>query len=74
MSNLVLTIKQKIRESQQDHLLKYLTVKLAPVLVKVKPSSLITLLNCRECYQKNRCELWKGQWQDIVKTLRVSFS
>jgi len=73
MPNIVLPIKQKIKESPEDHLLKYLTVKLAPVLVEVKPSSLIALLNCRECEQRNRCELWEKQWKCLVKTLKVSF-
>ena len=50
------------KESQQDYLLKYLMLKLAPVLLKLKPSSLLALCNCKKSGGENHYNLWKKQW------------
>jgi len=61
------------KESRQDYLLKYLTLKLAPVLVKVKPSMLVALCNCGKSARENYYDLWKEQKGNISMELKISF-
>ncbi len=56
----------------QDCLLNYLALKLAPVLVGVKPSSLLSLYNC-EYSGENRYDLWQEHKEDITERLGISF-
>ena len=61
------------KEGQPDYLLKYLTVKLAPVLLKLKPASLLPLYNCRNFGWENHYDLWREQKEDITGELGISF-
>ena len=61
------------KEAKQDYLLKYLMVKLAPVLVKLKPSSLLVLCNCGKSGRENHYDLWKEQKAGIAGVLGISF-
>lgn len=61
------------KENQQDYLLKYLMSKLAPVLVKLKPSGLLRLCNCEKSGRDNHYDLWKAQKNDITGRLGISF-
>ena len=61
------------KEDQRDYLLRYLMLKLAPVLVKLKPSCLLALCNCEKSGRKNHWDLWKTQKKDIIKKLGISF-
>ena len=60
-------------KSREQCLLEHLLVKLAPVLVKVKPSALVALCNCEMSGEKNHYDLWKEQKVDIARTLKISF-
>lgn len=61
------------KEKQQNCLLEYLMLKLAPVLVKLKPSSLLSLCNGEESSKKNHYDLWREQKEDITRILGISF-
>lgn len=61
------------KEDQRDYLLRYLMLKLAPVLVKLKPSCLLALCNCEESGRENHWDLWKTQKKNIAKKLEISF-
>lgn len=61
------------KESRQDYLLKYLMLKLAPVLVKLKPASLLPLCNCEKSGRENHYDLWEKQKGDIARELGISF-
>ncbi len=62
-----------MKEDQQSYLLKYIMVKLAPVLVKLKPSCLLCLGNYKNSNRENCCDLWNEQKADIAGTLKISF-
>ena len=64
MSNMVLA---------EEYLLKYLMVKLAPVLVRLKPSCLLSLCNCKMCGGENHYDLWKVQKENTAQILEISF-
>ena len=49
------------KKAKQDYLLKYLMSKLAPVLVRLKPSGLLRLCNCEKSGRDNHYDLWKAQ-------------
>ncbi len=64
---------KRLKESQQDYLLKYLMLKLAPVLLKLKPAYLFALSDCARSNGKNHYCLWEEQKKDIARTLNISF-
>ncbi|MCK4401353.1 DUF3793 family protein [bacterium] len=60
------------KEDQQDYLLKHLVLRLAPVLVGIKPASLLSLCNC-EYSGENHYDLWQKQKEDVISKLGISF-
>jgi len=61
------------KEESQDYLSKHLMLKLAPVLVWVKPASLIAVCNCEKSGRDNFYDVWQEQKADIARILRISF-
>ena len=60
-----------VEHSYRDALLKFITIKLAPVLVKVKPAVLVGI-----CSNKNGCDcksLWESQKNVVMSMLNVSY-
>lgn len=60
------------KENRQKYMLKYLMLKLAPVLLKLKPAHLVALCNL-EHSKRNNYDLWIRQKWSIARTLRISF-
>ena len=60
---------------EQDYLLNHLALRLAPVLVGVKPSSLLSLDNYKYSAgeNQNRYDLWQKHKEDITERLGISF-
>ncbi|MCK4519166.1 MAG: DUF3793 family protein [Candidatus Omnitrophica bacterium] len=61
------------KEKQQDCLLKYLMVRLAAILMKLKPSCLLCLCNCEKSGGGDYYDLWKEQKAGIARKLKISF-
>ena len=61
------------KEDRQSYLFKYLMVKLAPVLVKLKPSCLLCMGNYKSFSRENCRDLWKEQKAGMARTLKISF-
>ncbi|MCK5305976.1 MAG: DUF3793 family protein [Candidatus Omnitrophica bacterium] len=61
------------KEKRQDCLLKYLMVRLAAILMKLKPSCLLCLCNCEKSGGGDYYDLWKEQKVGIARKLKISF-
>lgn len=66
-------IKTTEKMSRKKYFVKYLTLKLASVLARVKPSYLLSFRNYDEFGRQNHFLLWKKYKKEIIKELGLSF-
>jgi hypothetical protein len=57
----------------KEKLLKYLLVKAAPVMLKVKPAMLVRLTNCNRAVELQRYDIFCIHQQDILKVLKLDY-
>lgn len=63
---------RSLENDQQNYLINYLMKKLAPLLVRIKPSCLINLSNSLSSFEGNSYKLWLQNKTYITETLGIS--